>query len=340
MNAPPVQYATTPDGYSIAFTVQGDGPPLVCLPFLYSHAQVVWTASSAAPLLQTLAKRFRVVYYDSRGQGLSQRGLPPDTSQDSYLLDLRAVIDKLRIQTVILLGDSFFSHIAVRFAADSPERVSALALLRCGVTLAGPIDWFRNLVRQNWDHFLSFQAGQASMVNPEASRNLERRVEGLKARTTQEDFLKLMDAFYGSDISETLASLKVPSLVLHPANQTLISQEESTRTASRLQNGRLVVLNGPNFFGDADQVLGAIERLLAEASMSSASAISGPTLNLSSREVEVLQLLAAGKSNQDIPNELVISLNTVNRHVSNIYAKTGAANRAQAAVYARDHGVV
>jgi DNA-binding CsgD family transcriptional regulator len=60
---------------------------------------------------------------------------------------------------------------------------------------------------------------------------------------------------------------------------------------------------------------------------------------LSSREVEVLRLLAAGRSNQQIANELVISLNTVRRHVSNIFDKTGAANRVEAATFARDHGI-
>jgi DNA-binding NarL/FixJ family response regulator len=60
---------------------------------------------------------------------------------------------------------------------------------------------------------------------------------------------------------------------------------------------------------------------------------------LSPREIEVLRLLAAGRSNQQIADELVISLNTVNRHVSNIYAKTGAANRAEAAAYATRRGL-
>jgi len=55
---------------------------------------------------------------------------------------------------------------------------------------------------------------------------------------------------------------------------------------------------------------------------------------LTGREVEVLRLIAAGRSNQDIAAELVISLNTVARHVSNIFSKTGAANRAEAATYA------
>jgi DNA-binding NarL/FixJ family response regulator len=60
---------------------------------------------------------------------------------------------------------------------------------------------------------------------------------------------------------------------------------------------------------------------------------------LSTREVEVLRLVAAGKSNAEIADELVISVNTVRRHVSNIFDKTGAANRAQATAYAKDHGI-
>jgi class 3 adenylate cyclase/DNA-binding CsgD family transcriptional regulator len=60
---------------------------------------------------------------------------------------------------------------------------------------------------------------------------------------------------------------------------------------------------------------------------------------LTNREVEVLRLIAAGKSNQEIADELVISLNTVLHHVSNIFAKTGVANRAEAAAYASRHGL-
>jgi DNA-binding NarL/FixJ family response regulator len=60
---------------------------------------------------------------------------------------------------------------------------------------------------------------------------------------------------------------------------------------------------------------------------------------LSDRELEVLRLLAAGHTNQQIADELVISLNTVRRHVSNIFDKTGAANRAQATAYAKDLGL-
>ena len=61
---------------------------------------------------------------------------------------------------------------------------------------------------------------------------------------------------------------------------------------------------------------------------------------LTQREVEVLRLIAAGKSNREIGEELVISLNTVARHVSNIFSKTGSSNRTEAAAYANQRGLV
>ena len=60
---------------------------------------------------------------------------------------------------------------------------------------------------------------------------------------------------------------------------------------------------------------------------------------LSGREIEVLRLVAGGKSNQQIADELVISVHTVGRHVSNIFGKIDVANRAQATAYAKDQGI-
>jgi DNA-binding CsgD family transcriptional regulator len=60
---------------------------------------------------------------------------------------------------------------------------------------------------------------------------------------------------------------------------------------------------------------------------------------LTGREVQVLRLIAAGHSNRAIAQALFISPNTVLHHVSNIFTKTGVANRAEAAAYATRHGL-
>jgi pimeloyl-ACP methyl ester carboxylesterase len=340
MDAPPVQYVKTSDGYSIAYTMRGEGPPLVCLPFVFSHAQAVWSDSSASPLLRALASRFRVVYYDSRGQGLSQRGLTPDTSIDSILLDLHAVLDKLGTNRPVLLGDNILAHVAAHFAARYPDRVAALVLMHCPVSFADHIAWISNMARQNWDFFMGMQVGLTNADGSQPVGRLKRRIEGLKARVTQEDLLSFCGAFARSDVGDVLAKIEAPALVLHPADQKYITQEESARAASLLRNGRLAVLGGPYFFGKPDEALAAIEGLLAAAPPAGGRATNAPIRNLSSREVEVLRLLAAGKSNQEIAETLVISLNTVLRHVSHIYDKTGAANRVQATAYARDHALL
>lgn len=61
---------------------------------------------------------------------------------------------------------------------------------------------------------------------------------------------------------------------------------------------------------------------------------------LTAREVEVVRLLASGKSNREIAEALVLSPKTVARHLSNIFAKTGSATRSAATAYAYDNGLM
>ena len=61
---------------------------------------------------------------------------------------------------------------------------------------------------------------------------------------------------------------------------------------------------------------------------------------LTQREVEVLRLIAAGKTNLEIAEDLVIAEGTARRHVSNIYEKIGVGNRAEATRYAIREGFV
>jgi DNA-binding NarL/FixJ family response regulator len=91
-------------------------------------------------------------------------------------------------------------------------------------------------------------------------------------------------------------------------------------------------------FGDVTQGIRAIEAFLATLP-SEAGKVAAAAESLSSRELEVLRLLAAGRSNAQIADELVISQNTVIRHVSNIFVKIGVENRTEAASYAHRHGL-
>jgi LuxR family transcriptional regulator, maltose regulon positive regulatory protein len=69
-------------------------------------------------------------------------------------------------------------------------------------------------------------------------------------------------------------------------------------------------------------------------------AVPGLVEQLTSRELEVLTMLAAGRSNQAIASQLVVTLDTVKKHVSHILGKLGAANRTEAVTRARELGLI
>src|SRR3972149_822497 len=86
MDAPPVQYVTTSDGFNIAYTVSGEGEPFVMMPLFFSHIQLCWTSELfMRPWFEGLAARFTLVYYDGRGQGMSSRGLERSEEHTSEL---------------------------------------------------------------------------------------------------------------------------------------------------------------------------------------------------------------------------------------------------------------
>jgi DNA-binding NarL/FixJ family response regulator len=147
-----------------------------------------------------------------------------------------------------------------------------------------------------------------------------------------------------SNLASDLGRLTTPMLVLHPRDFALDVQE-SSHVAAAIPNARLALVDGSNGLGDAAQGLKAIGDFLASlppranTGQPSPKSAVGIQAGLSNRELEVLRLISTGKSNAEIAAELVISQNTVIRHVSNIFAKTGASNRAQATAYAKDHGL-
>jgi pimeloyl-ACP methyl ester carboxylesterase/DNA-binding CsgD family transcriptional regulator len=306
------------------------------MPHLFSHIQVYWSSDTfIRRWLEALASRFQLIQYDGRGQGMSTRGLPPDFTLENHVLDLEAVVGRLQLQDPVLVAVGWSGHVALRYAAENPGKVRALVLQACPIRGQGyEMTVFDELAGRDWDRFIRMIAalGQPHAV-PEAINRLRQTVN-------QEDHVVHARAWLRSDVGEILPAVKVPALVLHPRDYFSLPPEAAIELAAHLNNATLVMTDGATAPGDAEQGVTAIAAFLAniDAEHPADKPHLLPAL-LTDREVEVLRLLAAGKSNQQIADDLVISLNTVRRHVSNIFDKTGAANRAQAAVYARDHGL-
>jgi DNA-binding CsgD family transcriptional regulator/pimeloyl-ACP methyl ester carboxylesterase len=340
MYAPPVQYTKTSDGYSIAYMVSGEGPPLVVMPQLIQSAHGLWAGGSFARMLSYWTRRFQVIQYDSRGQGMSQRGLPEGDLGDGYDLDLEAVIAATGATKVAIQATSYFGKVAVRFAARHPERIAALILQN--VSLRGGEETsigteMRAIAHSNWELYLLLTARS---VFP--SVDSQGMVAYFKSAVAQADQLKFLEVSRTADVESFAPRVKAPTLILTATAvaESAAAEDRGQLLAPLIPGSRLAVLNNPHVrSGEATALALAVESFLDEIGYTVARTSGLATGLLSAREVEVLSLIAAGKSNPQIADELVLSINTVQRHVSNILAKTGLANRAEAAAYAARHGL-
>jgi DNA-binding NarL/FixJ family response regulator len=148
------------------------------------------------------------------------------------------------------------------------------------------------------------------------------------------------------------AGLTTPALCVHAADDELVTRAASDALVQSMANARLMRVpgkSGMDVWRDRSAVM-AIARFLARAfgiepdvlraqRKQRGSRATGRPAGLSEREVAVLRLLAAGRTNQQIAEQLFISLNTVSYHLRNIFAKTGTDNRTEAASFAHRHGL-
>ena len=339
MEPPPVQYVTTSDGYRIAYCVCGEGRPLVLMPLLFTNVERMWTSQAQGVLYRALAARYRLVQFDPRGSGNSSRNLSEVHSLADHALDLEAVVAKLGIESFVLTAMLHFTHPALIYASRHPERLAALVLINPtppDSAWGGLPSHFGELASTSWDLFVeTFSSTFRGGGDPDYFRET----------TSQADFLTDMHAAEHSNVADLLPSLPVQTLVITSRASVAPGVVQAGRMiASTIPNSRLVLFDGGigevilSRTSEPPPAVAAIQEFLRE--QRDAAGTSPPTLlPLSRREVEVLRLLATGRSNAQIADELVISQNTVIRHVSNIFAKIGTENRAQAAVYARDHGI-
>ncbi len=340
MDPPPVQYVTTSDGYSIAYGVCGAGVVVVELPVIWNHFSLQWTTGIRRAEFEGLASQFQLVLYDGRGQGLSDRGLHTVPPIEEFESDLDAVVGCLTAKRLILLGPSAFGLVAIQYAVHHPERVAGLILWNYADTPAFATV-LMDMAEADWEYYLEttahngFPTTEASLVK-----------EVLRETMNREDLLILSRTLRRTSVAKLLPRLKTPTLILASRSGARAgpNEEGGRRLASMIPRAQFRLMDGPSGGwqspdGSPSPALAAIQEFvsgLPEAFVKPPPERIGV---LSQREIEILNLVVAGQTNQQIADELVISLNTVRRHVSNIFAKTGAANRAGAAIYARDHGL-
>jgi DNA-binding CsgD family transcriptional regulator/pimeloyl-ACP methyl ester carboxylesterase len=330
MDPPPVQYVQTSDGYSIAYGISGEGPLLIHVPTLFSHFSTMWSRL----YFGALAARFRLVLYDSRGQGLSSRGLPESLALSDYTRDLEAIIARLGARQFVLCGMGVGPEVAIKYAVDHPDQVQALLLCNYRDMHGSTTSEAMLTMAQDWEMYVGTVARVGyPMFDP------GRATAMLFDSTSQEDHILRAVAIRKVSGEQLLRQVKVPTLFLTSRSNAWAHQMQTfaQRLASRSQNFHL--FTGEEFPITDASIQAAVEFVRA-VEVDQGAGVRPEHSNdaqLSPREVDVLRLIAAGKSNQQIASELVISLSTVLHHVTNILTKTGCHNRTEAAAYAHRH---
>ena len=257
----------------VAYQVFGEGPDLVVAPGFVSHFENYWDEPHFARSLNKASGFFRVVLFDKRGTGLSDRvaHLP---HMDERMDDLRAVMDAVGIERANLFGISEGGSLAALFAASHPERTQSLVLY-------GSFARFRHWIAtdQAWDALLKYMdeawgsgkslpAFAPSKANDSAIQEWWGKFERLGASPSAA--IALMTINREIDISGILHSIRVPTLVLHRTEDTLVSVEGGRELAAGIPGARLVEFPGTDhlFFLDDDandKVLAEIEEFLTGA---------------------------------------------------------------------------
>jgi pimeloyl-ACP methyl ester carboxylesterase/DNA-binding CsgD family transcriptional regulator len=341
------RFCTSFDGVGLAYAIDGGGPPLVKASNWMTHLDYERQSPVWRHWVRELSRGHTLIRYDERGCGLSDREFEGIPTLDTYVGDLTAVVNAAGLERFALLGVSGGGPTAIAYAARNPERVSRLVLY--GTWARGrylreeeQVERARllgELIRVGWGGTVpAFRQVFSSLYIPSAGEEQKRWYDELQqASSSGETAARLWKSRNLTDITEMARGVSQPALVLHARDDRVVPYEEGRRLASLLPDARFVTLESDNhvlqeaepaweaFVSQVRAFLGDDER---------ARTPPGDLSDLSNREQEVLALVAAGMSNEEIGERLFLSTRTVERHLSNVYAKlrlSGKSARAAAA---------
>jgi pimeloyl-ACP methyl ester carboxylesterase/DNA-binding CsgD family transcriptional regulator len=329
------------EGQRIAYATVGDGPLLLFGGRWVTHLEEEWDDPHARAFYEELALRHRVVRYDRIGAGLSDRTLRRPPSLESELESLAAVHSACGGEPATIFACSCAGLATAAYATSFPERVDRIVFFGGYASRHDIPEATRrslvDFVRTNWQLAAQMLAGlflpRGSGEEIESSSRYQRHAAAADVAAA---FLELDLA---SDASPFLPNVSAPALVLHRRGDRTVPINRGRELAALLPNARFVTLSGDSHLPYMDDQRD-LQRALAGFLGDAVPAEHNGDSPLSSRETEVLRLIAAGLSNREIASSLVLSEHTVHRHVANILRKLAQSSRAAAAAHATRAGLI
>ena len=264
---PVTRYAVSGD-VNIAYQTMGDGPiDLIMVPGIVSHIEFMHELQGYTAFLRRLSKFARVISFDKRGQGLSDR-ISDAPTLEQRLDDVRAVMDHVGSRRAALIGFSEGCAMSAMFAASYPERVSHLVLFGGFVRYA---DLFESAnPEQVISDRMKFWGTGGMIKGVIASKAVSQeaviqfgKFERLSASPGAFKAIQLLNLQI--DVRPVLSSVRVPTLVIHRATDALIAVEKGRELASQIPGAKYIEYpEGDHAFwsGDVEMLLGDIEEFL------------------------------------------------------------------------------
>ena len=251
-----VRYALSGDGVSIAYTDVGDGYPLVFVGSWMSHLEKDWESPSMRHYLTHLPRRFHLIRYDQRGNGMSDwDGV--DISFERMVDDLELVIDCFDYEKVAILGPSQAASVSIAYAQRRPDRVSHLILYggyargrrrRGSPEAAAESEALVTLIRQGWGaDNPAFRQTMTSLFMPDASPEEAAWFNDFqKTCGPAENIARFREMFDDMDVSSLLDRIRIPTLVIHCSDDSVAPISEGKFLASRISGAQFVMLKSKN----------------------------------------------------------------------------------------------
>jgi pimeloyl-ACP methyl ester carboxylesterase len=272
---PTTRYARSGD-YSIAYQVVGEGKfDLVFVPGFVSHVEHAWEDPDYAHFLGRLASFSRLILFDKRGTGLSDR-VPVEKlpTLEERMDDVRAVMDAAGSEQAALFGVSEGGPMSMLFATTYPERVLALVLYGTYAKRVRADDYpwgptadqhlaFLDAVQREWGGPSQVDTWAPSVADDDRFKRWWAKYLRLGASPAAARAVLAMTR--DIDVREILPAIRVPTLIIHRTGDRRIDVDGSRYIASRIPNAQFVELAGVDhlvWVGDADAVVGEMEEFL------------------------------------------------------------------------------
>ena len=275
MTSSQTQYARSGDAY-IAYQVHGQGPiDIVFVPGWVSHVELAWEEPLLAQFLNRLASFSRLITFDKRGTGLSDR-VPNDQlpTHEERMDDIRAVMDAVGSKRAAFFGFSEGGCLSALFAATYPERTTALVLFGTFAKRIWSSDYpwaptheerqkEYELIENEWGNEMDLSHYVPSKMN---DRDFVRRLATYCRRSASPGAaVALLKMNTQLDISHVLPSIHVPTLVMHRSGDLDVNVEEGRWLAERIPGARFSEFPGEDHMlwaGDKDSILNETQEFL------------------------------------------------------------------------------